>query len=81
MSLTTERIQIESKIDSYRKESLMAAASADMAITHIRQEASPLIGLEEIDLEKLDVAIALLHTAIKRKKESDRQIERLKKML
>lgn len=81
MSLAVERIQIEAKITALEKESALAAFTVDMAITNIRQETSPLLEPESIDLDKIDAAVAMLHGAIERKKENDKEIERLKKML
>ncbi|WP_299457788.1 hypothetical protein [uncultured Rikenella sp.] len=81
MSLTIEKIQIEAKIAALEKENNMAIITADMAITNLRQEASPLLELEQIDLEKIDAAVAALHATVNRKKDNDKEIERLKKML
>lgn len=81
MSLTIERIQIEAKIAALEKESAVAALTVDMAITNIRQEASPILEPEDIDLDKIDTAVAMLHGAIERMKDNSKEIERLKKML
>lgn len=81
MSLTVEKIQIEAKITALEKENNLAAFTADMAITNIRQEASPLLELEQIDLDKIDAAVAMLRGVIERMKENNKEIERLKKLL
>lgn len=80
MSLKIEKLQIEAKIAALEKENNLATITADMAITNLRQEASPLLELEDIDLDKIDAAVATLHTTAERKKENNKEIERLKKM-
>lgn len=80
MSLKIEKLQIEAKIAALEKENNLATITADMAITNLRQEASPLLELEDIDLDKIDAAVATLHATAERKKENDKEIERLKKM-
>ncbi len=81
MSLTIEKMQIEAKITALERENNLASITADMAITNIRQETSPLLELEDINMDKIDAAVATLHATIERKKENDKEIERLKKML
>lgn len=81
MSLTTERLAIESKIASFEKERAILDVKADMQIATVRQEASPLLELSQIDTSRLVIAVEELHGYAERAKEIEAEIARLKKML
>lgn len=81
MSLTIEKIQIEAKIDALQKKIAVSSLTADMAVVNIRQEISPLLELEQIDLDKVEAAVAVLRAAAEQTRQNEKEIERLKKML
>lgn len=81
MSLTAERLQIEAKIAELERKNAIAALTVDIAITQIRQEASPLLEPEAIELDKIDAAVAMLRDAIESRKQNAQDIIRLQKKL
>jgi hypothetical protein len=81
MSLETERILLESKINSQRKERTLKSIEADMSILSIRSESSPLLSVEEIDIDKIEVAVAALRRCIEEICRIDNEIARLEKIL
>lgn len=81
MSLTIEKMQIEAKINALEKENAMAEITGDMAIMNIRAEASTMLDIEEIDMDKVDAGVAMLHSAIERKRHNAAEIKRLRRML
>lgn len=74
-------MQIEAKINALEKENAMAEITGDMAIMNIRAEASTMLDIEEIDMDKVDAAVAMLHSAIERKQHNAVEIKRLRRML
>lgn len=81
MSLQTERILLESKINALKRDREMKAIEADMHIVTIRQESSPLLNLTTIDIDRLEVAIAALKACKSQTQDIDREITRLEKAL
>ncbi len=81
MSLQTEKILLESKINARQKQRTLKEIEADMHIVTIRQESSPLLDLSTIDILRLEVAIAALKECKKEVTAIDEEIARLKKAL
>ncbi|MDR0510913.1 MAG: hypothetical protein LBH06_07465 [Rikenellaceae bacterium] len=80
MSLETEQILLESKINSQRKERTLKSIEADMSILSIRSESSPLLSVEEINIDKIEVAVAALRRCIEEISRIDNEIARLEKI-
>lgn len=81
MSLTTEKLQIESKIEALNKERTVKELEADMHIQDIREEASPLLPVLEIGVAKLDIALNGLKNCINRIQEIGTEIKKLERLL
>lgn len=81
MSLQTERILLESKINDLEKQRALKEIEADMHIVTIRQESSPLLDLSTIDIPRLEVAIEALKKCKEEVTAIDVEIARLKKAL
>lgn len=81
MSLTNERLQIESEIALLLKEKAAEEFKVEMNISTIRQEASPLFKPHEIDVEKLQVAVDELARSIGRIHQIDVDVTKFKRML
>lgn len=81
MSLTTERILLESKIKDRERQRTLKEIEADMHIVTIRQEASPLLEVAAIDAERLEVAVGAFKECRRRIKDIDEEIAHLKKSL
>lgn len=81
MSLTMEKLAIESKIAALEKDRAILDIKADMQISTIRQEASPLLDLSQIDIRRLTIAVDELRGYAEQAKEIEVDISRLQKML
>ncbi len=81
MSLQTEKLQIESKMAILLKERAGEELKVEMNIIAIRQEASPLFKPEEIEVEKLSMAVSELSKSITRIRQIDRDVAKYKRML
>lgn len=81
MSLTTERILLESKINDLKKQRTFKKIEADMHIVTIRRESSPLLDVSAIDIATLEVAVTALKACAEQVKEIDTEIARLGKAL
>lgn len=81
MSLTTEKILLESKINDLKKQRTLKEIEADMHIVTIRRESSPLVEVSTIDIDTLEVAVAALKTCTEKIKEIDEETARLEKAL
>lgn len=81
MSLTNERIQIESKIAALKKERMAETLKVDMAIINIREEASPLLEPLEIGISKLEIATDELKKSVERIREIDTELKKLERLL
>lgn len=81
MSLTTERILLESKINDLKKQRTLKEIEADMHIVTIRRESSPLLDISVIDIATLEVAVAALKVCAEQIKGIDTEIVRLEKSL
>lgn len=81
MSLRTETILLESKINDLKKQRALKEIEADMHIVTIRQESSPLLDISTIDIDRLEVAIAALRGCREQITTIDGEIARLGKAL
>lgn len=81
MSLTTEKILLESKIADLKRQRTFKEIEADMHIVTIRRESSPLVDVSTIGIDTLEVAVSALKGCIMDIKEIDGEIVRLEKML
>lgn len=81
MSLRTETILLESKINDLKKQRTLKEIEADMHIVTIRQESSPLLNISTIDIDRLEVAITALRGCQEQITTIDGEIARLKKAL
>lgn len=76
-----ERLAVESKISALAKQKATLAIKADMQILTIRAEANPLLDFEQIDVDRLTIAVGELCDYVDRSKELDKEIKRFEKML
>lgn len=81
MSLGTERILLESKINALKKQRIMECIEADMHIVTIRQESSPLLDVSTVNIPRLEVAVAALKECAQEVGKIDGEIARLEKAL
>lgn len=72
---------LENKIANLKKEKSTLAIKADMQIITIRSEASPTLDFDQIDVDRLTIAVGELCDYISRTKEIDKEIGRLQKIL
>ena len=81
MSLKTERLEIERKISTLRKEIITAEFDVEIAVQTIRQEASPALNSLEIDLERLKLSVEKLDGAIAKIRANETAINKLNRLL
>lgn len=81
MSLETEKILLESKINALKKQRIMKCIEADMHIVTIRQESSPLLDVSTVNIPRLEVAVAALKECAQEVGKIDSEIARLEKAL
>lgn len=81
MSLTTEKLALQSKVTALGKERAILAIKADMQILNVRAEASPLLDLDQINTNRLTVAVEELCDYVRRTGEIDMEIRRLEKLM
>lgn len=81
MSLQTERILLESKINALEKERRVLFLEVDMYVVNIRMETSPSLEVNEIDIDKIKTTVSLMDRAIARIHEITADILRLSKSL
>lgn len=81
MSLTTEKLQIESKISELKRKRFVEEMNADMYIATIRAEASTLLRLDDLDVVKIRVAATELESTVDKIRELDVEVRKLERML
>ena len=81
MSLRTERILLESKINDLNRQRALKEIEADMHIVAIRQESSPLLDVSTIEIPRLEVAVMALKECKEKITAIDGEIHRLEKSL
>lgn len=81
MSLKNETLLLESKLNQLNREKNTKEIECDMFITHIREEASPYLKLEELDIPRLDVAVCNLKKVVEEHTSINIEIKRLEKLL
>lgn len=81
MSLQTERVLLESKINALEKERRVLFLEVDMYVVNIRMETSPSLEVEDINVDKIKLAVSLLDKTIVRIREITAEILRLSKSL
>lgn len=81
MSLQTERVLLESKINALEKERRVLFLEVDMYVVNIRMETSPSLEVDDINVDKIKLAVSLLDKTIARIREITAEILRLSKSL
>lgn len=81
MSLNKEILLLENKLTGIRRERTKKTIEADMFIHQIRDESSPYLNIDEIDIIRLKTAVDCLETAIFKIAEIDTEIKRLEKLM
>lgn len=81
MSLQTERVLLESKINALEKERRILFLEVDMYVVNIRMETSPSLEVEDINVDKIKLAVSLLDKTVVRIREITAEILRLSKSL
>lgn len=81
MSLKKESLAIESKIFHLQKDKQTKEIECDMYIALIREEVSPHFNIEELNTQRITVAVDSLINTVHKYKGITTEIKRLEKML
>ncbi|MEG1635725.1 MAG: hypothetical protein RR277_00385 [Rikenellaceae bacterium] len=80
-SLSKERVQAEAKLGALKREIANKAIEVDMYIHTIREEASPFLSIDEIDIVRIKIAVSNLESTCAYIEEKSKEVRRLEKLL